>query len=268
MSIDWNQDYRDEDCKGGIGHSWFSIYYQARDRGGEGNSWFEVELTSDYVSGQDSTGITLDTTAPEHPTFILNNGAASTNQQVATAHLAHCDFPVRSGYQIKIWGNVDTSYDPNIKATEAESQWVAFSPTRMVKLSQYNGDKNLQAKIRDDVWNETAALNVVVTLTGQPDSPPVTEPTITIGDAPSFTSVPILGQDFEQKWAAEVDSRLPVKTLIAVSGSVALIKTVTITASAQVSASRFVEFRTQGTRLQASRWNRIIQEDEEILIQL
>jgi hypothetical protein len=135
----------------------------------------------------------------------------------------------------------------------------------MVKLSESNGNKNLQAKIRDDVWNETAALNVVVTLTltGLP------EPRSTLGDeTPSFTSVPILGQDFEHKWAAEVDSRLPVKTLTAVSGSVALIKTVTITASAQVSASRLVEFTTQGTRLQASRWNRIIQEDEEILIQL
>ena len=265
MSIDWNEDYRDEECKGGLGHSWFSIYYQAR--GGEGSSWFEVELTSDYVSA-DNTGIILDTTAPERPTFIVNNGGASTDQQVVTAHLAHCDFPVRRGYQIKIWGNVDTSYDPNIKATEAESQWVAFSPTRMVKLSQYNGDKNLKAKIRDDVWNETAALNVVVTLTGQPEPPPETEPTITIGDAPSFTTAPILGQEFEQKWAAEVDSRLPVKTLTAVSGSVALIKTLTVTTSAQVSASRLVEFRTNGTRLPASRWNRIIKEDEELLLSL
>jgi hypothetical protein len=265
MSIDWNEDYRDEECKGGLGHSWFSIYYQAR--GGEGSSWFEVELTSDYVSA-DNTGIILDTTAPEHPTFIVNNGGASTDQQVVTAHLAHCDFPVRRGYQIKIWGNVDASYDPNIKATEAESQWVAFSPTRMVKLSQYNGDKNLHAKIRDDVWNETAALNVVVTLTGQPEPPPVTEPTITIGDAPSFTSMPILGQDFEQKWAAEVDSRLPIINLLKVAGSVALVKSVTVTASAQVSASRLVEFRANGTRLPASRWNRIIEEDEELLLSL
>jgi hypothetical protein len=134
----------------------------------------------------------------------------------------------------------------------------------MVKLSQSNGNKNLQAKIRDDVWNETAALNVVVTLTGQEQQ----QTTITVGDAPSFTSVPILGQDFEQKWAAEVDSRLPVKTLTAVSGSVALIKTLTVTASAQVSASRLVEFRTNGTRLPASRWNRIIKEDEELLLSL
>lgn len=205
----------------------------------------------------------LDTTAPSNPTFIINNGSGSSNNQLVTAHLAHADYPVTAGYQIKIWGSVDASYDPNINTTEEASQWVAFSPTRMLKLSQYSGNKNLHAKIRDDVWNETAALNVVVTLTGLP------EPRSTLGDeTPSFTSVPILGQDFEQKWATEVDSRLPVKTLTAVSGSVALIKTVTITASAQVSASRLVEFRTQGTRLQASRWNRIIQEDEEILIQL
>ena len=205
----------------------------------------------------------LDTTAPSNPTFIINNGSGSSNNQLVTAHLAHADYPVTAGYQIKIWGSVDASYDPNINTTEEASQWVAFSPTRMLKLSQYSGNKNLHAKIRDDVWNETAALNVVVTLTGLP------EPRSTLGDeTPSFTSVPILGQDFEHKWAAEVDSRLPVKTLTAVSGSVALIKTVTITASAQVSASRLVEFRTNGTRLPASRWNRIIKEDEELLLSL
>ena len=205
----------------------------------------------------------LDTTAPSNPTFIINNGSGSSNNQLVTAHLAHADYPVTAGYQIKIWGSVDASYDPNINTTEEASQWVAFSPTRMLKLSQYSGNKNLHAKIRDDVWNETAALNVVVTLTGLP------EPRSTLGDeTPSFTSVPILGQDFEQKWAAEVDSRLPVKTLTAVSGSVALIKTLTITASAQVSASRLVEFRTNGTRLPASRWNRIIQEDEELFLSL
>lgn len=205
----------------------------------------------------------LDTTAPSNPTFIINNGSGSSNNQLVTAHLAHADYPVTAGYQIKIWGSVDASYDPNINTAEETSQWVAFSSTRMVKLSQYSGSKNLHAKIRDDVWNETATLDVVVTLTGLP------EPRSTLGDeTPSFTSVPILGQDFEHKWAAEVDSRLPVKTLTAVSGSVALIKTVTITASAQVSASRFVEFRTNGTRLPASRWNRIIQEDEELLLSL
>jgi hypothetical protein len=233
------------------------------ENGGYGYSWFKVDLTSAFVP-DNNFGIHLDTTAPSSPTFIINNGSGSSSDQLVTAHFAHADYPVRAGYQIKIWGSVDTSYDPDIKATEAASQWVAFSPTRMVKLSQSNGNKNLQAKIRDDVWNETAALNVVVTLTGQEQQ----QTTITVGDAPSFTSVPILGQDFEQKWAAEVDSRLPVKTLTAVSGSVALIKTLTITASAQVSASRLVEFRANGTRLAATRWNRIIQEDEELLLSL
>ena len=233
------------------------------ENGGYGYSWFKVDLTSAFVP-DNNFGIHLDTTAPSSPTFIINNGSGSSSDQLVTAHFAHADYPVRAGYQIKIWGSVDTSYDPDIKATEAASQWVAFSPTRMVKLSQSNGNKNLQAKIRDDVWNETAALNVVVTLTGQEQQ----QTTITVGDAPSFTSVPILGQDFEQKWAAEVDSRLPVKTLTAVSGSVALVKTLTITISAQVSASRLVEFRANGTRLAATRWNRIIEEDEELLLSL
>jgi hypothetical protein len=234
-------------------------------KGGYGESWFKVDLSSGYVPN-DSRNIYLDTTPPQTPTFIVNNGEGSTNQQLVTAHLGHSD-RVISGYQIKIWGSVDSNYDPNIKATEEASEWVAFSPTRIFKLSQYNGSKTLHAKIRDDVWNETAALTVTIALTGQTDPPPIT-PNKGGDAAPSFTGAPIIGEEFEQKWSSEFDTRLPVINLARVNGTAALVKTVTVTASAQVSAFRNVEFRASGTRMAATRWNRIIEEDEELILSL
>lgn len=269
MSIDWNEDYRDGDCKGGEGYSWFSMYLQAR--GGEGNSWFMVNLTSEHVPYSPSTlprGIFLDTAPPENPTFIINNGGPTTDEQIVTAHLAHCDFPIRRGYQIKIWGDVDPDYNSSVKKSEEDSEWVAFTPTYLFKLSRYNGSKTLYAKIRDDVWNETEALVVTLTFTGG-EEPPQPEPTFgRAADAPGFTSTPITGQDFEERWATEISVTRPVRTLISGSGTVASYRPITISASSQVSASRRVEFCISAERQEAARWNKLINEDEELLLNL
>ena len=234
----------------------------SEDRGGYGKSWFRVDLTSEHVP-YDDFNIYLDTTPPQNPTFIINNGGATTEEQLVTAYINHSD-RTRRGYEIKIWGDVDTTYDPAIARHEEQSDWVAFSPTYLFKLSRYNGSKRLYAKIRDDVWNETDTLSFTVTFTGG-------EQPVEVGkaaDAPSFTSAPILGEEFEQRWATEVNTRIPVSDLAEISGNVSLIKNVTISASARVSASRKVQFVTEGTRLEASRWNKLISEDEELLVNL
>lgn len=265
MSIDWNEDYRDGDCKGGEGYSWFSMYLQAR--GGEGNSWFMVNLTSEHVPYSPSTlprGIFLDTAPPENPTFIINNGGPTTDEQIVTAHLAHCDYPIRRGYQIKIWGDVDPDYNSSVKKSEEDSEWVAFSPTYLFKLSRYNGSKTLYAKIRDDVWNETEALSFVVTFTGG-ETPVEVGKT---GDAPSFTSTPIVGQEFETQWAAEIRVKLPVRTLAVASGTVSAVRPVTASTQGIVSASRTVQFTINGVRQPATRWNRIVSEEEELLLSI
>jgi hypothetical protein len=235
----------------------------SEDRGGYGKSWFKVDLTSEYVP-YDDFNLYLDTTPPQNPTFIINNGGATTEEQIVTAHLGHSD-RTRTGYEIKIWGDVDTAYDAAVARTEAQSDWVAFSPTYLFKLSDFNGSKRLYAKIRDDVWNETETLTVTIAFTGGED------PVIEIGkaaDAPNFTSTPIVGEEFEQTWAAEINVTIPVETLTRVSGSVSARKYVSTSASGQVSASRTVEFITEGTRLEATRWNRIIRDEEELLLNL
>jgi hypothetical protein len=260
-----DEDYRDGDCKGGQGYSWFSLYYEARGYlGGKGHSWFQVDLTSDYVPDE-SMGIFLDTTPPERPTFIVNNGESSTEEQIVTAYLAHCDYPVRPGYQIKIWGDVDTEYDPAIARQEENSEWVAFSPTYLFKLSRFNGSKRVYAKIRDDVWNETETLTVSIAFTGGED------PVVEVGkaaDGPSFTSAPLIGQEFEQSWAAEIDTRLPSRNLAEVSGSIAAVRTINASVSGTGRTFKSVEFKISGQRQEASRWNRIISDEEELLLNL
>lgn len=259
-----DEDYRDGDCKGGQGYSWFSLYYEARGYlGGKGHSWFQVQLTSEHVPDE-SFGLFLDTTAPKHPTFIINNGESSTDEQIVTAHLAHCDYPVRPGYQIKIWGDVDADYNPAVARTEAQSDWVAFSPTYLFKLSDFNGSKRLYAKIRDDVWNETAALTVTITFTGGEEPVQVGK----AADGPSFTSAPLIGQEFEQSWAAEIDTRLPSRNLAGVSGSIAAVRTINASVSGTARTFKTVEFKISGQRQEASRWNRIISDEEELLLNL
>lgn len=234
----------------------------SEDRGGYGKSWFKVDLTSEHVP-YDGFNLFLDTTPPQDPTFIINNGGATTEEQIVTAYFGNSD-PTRRGYQIKIWGDVDTTYDSAIARHEEQSDWVAYSPTYVFKLSNFNGSKRLYAKIRDDVWNETETLSFVVTFTGGEVPVEVGK----TGDAPSFTSMPIIGEDFEERWAAEINIKIPVFDLAETSGNVSLIKNISISASAKVSASRKVEFIAQGTRLEASRWNKLIREDEELLLNI
>lgn len=232
----------------------------SEDRGGYGKSWFKVDLTSEHVP-YDGFNLFLDTTPPQDPTFIINNGGATTEEQIVTAYLGHSD-RTRRGYEIKIWGDVDTTYDPAIGRHEEQSDWVAYSPTYVFKLSNFNGSKRLYAKIRDDVWNETETLSFVVTFTGGEVPVEVGK----TGDAPSFTSTPIVGEDFESQWAAEIAVRLPVRTLASATGTVAAVRPISLSASGSVSASRVVQFTASGVRQPATRWNRIISEEEELLL--
>lgn len=125
--------------------------------------------------------ITLDTTGPQEPTFVIAAGAAAVTSQVTTADFSTADTPT-TGYQVKIWGAVDTSFDADIQATEGASAWKTYSASIAVKLSSGDGSKTLKAKIRDDVWNETAELSDSVTLD-------TTVPVITVSAGPTPTKV-------------------------------------------------------------------------------
>jgi hypothetical protein len=107
--------------------------------------------------------LTLDTTAPTTPTFSVNAGATYATTQAVTGNFSTADSST-AGYQIKIWGDVDPADNANIQTTEGASSWITYSAAQAFKLSTGDGLKNLSARIRDDVGNQTAILTDSITL--------------------------------------------------------------------------------------------------------
>jgi hypothetical protein len=125
--------------------------------------------------------VTLDTTGPTTPTFSIAAGASFVTSQTTAVNFSTADSST-TGYQVKIWGNVDVAFDAAIQATEGASEWKTYSAEVAVKLSSGDGSKTLHAKIRDDVWNETAELSDSVTLD-------TTVPVATVSSGPDVSKV-------------------------------------------------------------------------------
>ena len=123
----------------------------------------------------------LDTTAPASPVVSINSGAAYTSSQSVTLTISTTD-AVTTGYQMKIWGNVDTVNDANVQATEPTSTWITYATSKAVKLAATDGSKTIYLKIRDDVFNESAQVSDSITLD-------TTLPAATISVAPDVTKV-------------------------------------------------------------------------------
>jgi hypothetical protein len=125
--------------------------------------------------------LVLDTLGPQSPTFSVAAGASVVASQTTAVNFGTSDSPT-TGYQVKIWGDVDPTFNANIKATEGESSWITYSAEVAVKLSSGDGTKNLHAKIRDDVWNATAELSDSIVLD-------TTIPVVTITAGPTPTKI-------------------------------------------------------------------------------
>jgi len=107
--------------------------------------------------------LTLDTTGPQSPSIILESGAQYASAQLINADISTVDGDT-IGYQMKIWGDVDLTENPNIQDTEGNSSWITYSATQQVKLSTGDGSKTVYLKIRDDVLNESAQTSDSITL--------------------------------------------------------------------------------------------------------
>src|SRR6056297_411157 len=107
--------------------------------------------------------LTLDTTGPQSPAISLESGAQYATQQLINADISTADGET-TGYQMKIWGDVDLTENPNIQDTEVNSSWITYSATQQVKLSTGDGSKTVYLKIRDDVLNESAQTSDSITL--------------------------------------------------------------------------------------------------------
>lgn len=144
--------------------------------------------------------LVLDTLGPQTPTFSIAAGAARVASQTTAVNFSTSDSST-SGYQVKIWGDVDPTFNANIKATEGESAWITYSAEVAVKLSTGDGTKNLHAKIRDDVWNPTSELSDSIELD-------TTIPVVTVTAGPEPTKISEISSKNVAAFTFKVDSKI------------------------------------------------------------
>lgn len=136
--------------------------------------------------------ITLDTTAPSNPTITIEGGAVFVTNQLVNISLS-VDDADKTGYQMKIWGDVDTTYDTNIQDTETNSKWIPYSENPQVKLATGDGSKTINLRVRDDVNNASSVAVDNVSLDTTLPTVTVTNPDVSKislisgKDASSFT---------------------------------------------------------------------------------
>jgi hypothetical protein len=107
--------------------------------------------------------LTLDTTAPAGVSLSINSGAAYATAQLVTCAISTSDVST-VGYQMKIWGDVDPTYDTNVQATAGASTWFSYSPSYVAKLSAGDGSKTLNIEIEDNVYNISSPVTASITL--------------------------------------------------------------------------------------------------------
>lgn len=110
-----------------------------------------------------SVSVILDTTPPTAPELELALGAADTTILEIPGEAITGD-PDTSGYQVKVWGDVDPSGNPAIQTTEGASSWMGLSGLITILLSAGVGLKTVNARIRDTVWNQTAPVSDTITV--------------------------------------------------------------------------------------------------------
>jgi len=113
--------------------------------------------------------LTLDTTAPVTPTLAIAAGATYVSNPVTTANITTADSPT-TGYQILLWGDVDTTANVNIQATEGASAWITYTTSQAISLHSGLGTKTISLKIRDDVHNPTTTVTDTIDLLAAVDS--------------------------------------------------------------------------------------------------
>lgn len=112
--------------------------------------------------------LTLDTTAPSTLAMTINNGATSTTSTSVTLNITCTDDDVS---QMKIWGI-------NGIASESDASWETFATTKNVTLTTGDGTKTVYIKVRDDVYNESSAINDTIILNTSVPAVTITGPDV------------------------------------------------------------------------------------------
>lgn len=121
--------------------------------------------------------ITLDTTAPTNPTINIEGSATFVTNQLVNLSIGVGDGSTQ-GYQMKIWGDVDESYNSSIQSTEESSSWMPYDSAPQVKLSASDGSKQLSMRVRDDVHNPSSIAVDSVNLDTEIPTVTVTQPDV------------------------------------------------------------------------------------------
>lgn len=100
--------------------------------------------------------LTLDTAPPASPAILVNNGVDKTGNRLVSVAVTTTSIDAQA---VKVWGDVDPTFDVNVQATEGASTFFSYSPTSFfVMLSLGEARKNLFARLRDDVFNVSPAF--------------------------------------------------------------------------------------------------------------
>lgn len=141
--------------------------------------------------------LTLDTAPPASPALVINDGAASTGDLVATVKITS---PSPDTREMIVWGDVDPTVDPLYDMDEADAQWQLYSPEVSLVLSSDAGPKHIYARLRDDVHNETVAFTSYIVLD-------TTSPVVAITTPVDRSRISLVDpfDDATFSWAANID---------------------------------------------------------------
>lgn len=112
--------------------------------------------------------LTLDTLAPSITSFTINDGASVTTSRNVTLKITAAE-----AASMKIWG-IDGA------ATESAASWETFSATKSVTLTSGDGAKTVYIKVRDAVYNESAASSDTITLSTAIPTITITGPDVSV----------------------------------------------------------------------------------------
>jgi hypothetical protein len=121
--------------------------------------------------------VTLDTTSPATPTITLDGGATYATDSLVDCQIGTTD-GTTTGYSMKLWGDVDTTHQASVQATEGASSWITFENTKQIRLSAGEGQKTVYLKLRDDVYNESSIVQDSITFDASRPIVTVTSPDV------------------------------------------------------------------------------------------
>lgn len=123
--------------------------------------------------------LTLDTTPPD-ASIVINSGDAYATARAVVAAITSA---AADKTQMKVWGDVDPTFDANVQATEAGSAFQTFAASLNIRLSSGDGAKTIHLKLVDDVGNVSTEVTDSIVLD---TTAPV--PNITVAASPTKIS--------------------------------------------------------------------------------